>query len=64
MVKHLTQEKENCMWIKANYDCDSKGIHNAIKLKDFGPSMLRWGQTYYISWGEIAKAIEGKLVKG
>lgn len=52
------------MWIKANYDCDRKGIHNAIKLKDFGPSMLRWGKTYYISWGEIAKVIEGKLVKG
>ena len=32
-------EKENYMWIMENYDCDRKGIRNAIRLKDSGPSM-------------------------
>ena len=64
VVKHLTKGKENYMCIKTNYDCDRKGMCNAIKLKDFGPSMLRWGQTYFISWGELAKVVKGKLVKG
>lgn len=32
------------MWIKANYDCGSKGIRNAVKFDDFGPSMQRWGK--------------------
>lgn len=56
MVKHLTKEKENCMWIKANYDCNRKGIHNAIKLRDFGGGG--------VILGNLVKVVEGKLVKG